>query len=257
VRELNPLIHCVTNYITTNDCANILLSFGASPAMCDALDEAYEFAMLSSALYINFGTYLKEQEAAAVKAALGMKRAGGPIVVDPVGCAAIPRRAGLLDHIREVAGISMIKGNLSEIMALAGGASAAKGVDGADEIAGIEGAAAEVAKKYGCTVAATGKVDVVTDGARLARIHNGVAMLKTVTGTGCMAGALCGATAAAAAADGGDMFVAAIAGVATMGITGELAAERASLPGSFRVAMIDGAHTVDGEKFMKMGRIQC
>jgi hydroxyethylthiazole kinase len=255
VRELNPLIHCVTNYITTNDCANILLSFGASPAMCDALDEAYEFATLSSALYINFGTYLKEQEAAAIEAALGMRRAGGPIVVDPVGCAAISRRAGLLGHIREVAGVSLIKGNLSEIMALAGRAAPAKGVDGADEIAGIEDAAAEVARKYGCTVAATGKVDVVTDGTRLARIYNGNAMMKAVTGAGCMAGALCGATAAAE--ESGDMFVAAIAAVASMGLAGEFAAERASLPGSFRVAMIDGAHTIDGEKFMKMGRIQC
>ncbi|MDR1440150.1 MAG: bifunctional hydroxymethylpyrimidine kinase/phosphomethylpyrimidine kinase [Clostridiales bacterium] len=255
VRELNPLIHCITNYITTNDCANILLSFGASPAMCDALDEAYEFAMLSSALYINFGTYLKEQEAAAIKAALGAKRAGRPIVVDPVGCAAISRRKGIVDHIHEVSGISIIKGNLSEIMALSGGAAQAKGVDGADEVAGIEGAAMEVARKYGCTVAATGKVDVITDGARLAHIHNGVDMLKTVTGAGCMAGALCGATAAAA--EDGDMFAATIAAIATMGITGELAARSADLPGSFRVAMIDGAHTVDGKKLLEMGRIRC
>ncbi|MDR0601512.1 MAG: hydroxyethylthiazole kinase, partial [Treponema sp.] len=147
IRRENPLIHCITNYITVNDCANILLSAGASPAMCDALDEAYDFARISGALYINFGTYIKEQEAAAAAAALGAKSAGRPIVVDPVGCAAIPRRIPILDHLHEIAGIAVIKGNMGEIMALAGKKAGVKGVDSSGDVPGIEEAVMETAKK--------------------------------------------------------------------------------------------------------------
>ncbi|MDR2110865.1 MAG: hydroxyethylthiazole kinase, partial [Spirochaetaceae bacterium] len=169
VRKQNPLVHCITNYITTNDCANILLSFGASPAMCDAWDEAYNFARISGALYINFGTYIKEQEAAAVEAALGARAAGRPIVVDPVGCGAIRRRIVILALIHQVAGIDIIKGNMGEIMTLAGKESKVKGVDSEGEIPGIEEAAALVASKYHFVAASTVKVDVVSDGKRLAR----------------------------------------------------------------------------------------
>ncbi|MDR2247135.1 MAG: hydroxyethylthiazole kinase [Treponema sp.] len=258
VREQRPLIHCITNYITTNDCANILLSFGASPAMCDAWDEAYEFARLSGALYINFGTYIKEQEAAAVEASLGATAAGRPIVVDPVGCGAIRRRIRILDHIHDVAGIAIIKGNMGEMMTLAGKDAAVKGVDSDGEIPGIEEAVAYLASKYRCVAAATGKVDVVSDGTRLARISNGVEALTRISGAGCMTGALCGAAAAAAASQsGGGMFAAAIAAVAAMGIAGERAFETAQLPGSFRVALIDSICRVTGDSLRQRGKIQC
>ncbi|MDR2633209.1 MAG: hydroxyethylthiazole kinase [Treponema sp.] len=257
VREQRPLIHCITNYITSNDCANILLSFGASPAMCDAWDEAYDFARISAALYINFGTYIKEQEAAAVEASLGAKAAGRPIVLDPVGCGAIKRRIPILDHLHEVAGIAIIKGNMGEIMALAGKDAPVKGVDSGAEVPGIEEAVMGLASRYRCVVAATGKVDVVSDGTRLARIANGVELLTRLTGAGCMVGALCGATAAAACQSGGDLFTAAIAAIAAMGIAGELAFEKAQLPGSFRVALMDSIYGIRGDSLSQRGKIQC
>ncbi|MDR1950524.1 MAG: hydroxyethylthiazole kinase [Spirochaetaceae bacterium] len=256
VREKRPLVHCITNYITTNDCANILLSFGASPAMCDAWDEAYDFARISGALYINFGTYIKEQEAAAVEASLGARAAKRPIVVDPVGCAAIRRRIDILAHIHQVAGIDIIKGNMGEIMALAGKDAEVKGVDSDGDVPGIEEAVTLLAGKFRCVVAATGKVDVVSDGTRLARISNGTEMLTRITGAGCMTGALCGATAAAAGTEG-DMFAAAIAAIAAMGIAGELAFEKARLPGSFRVSLIDSIYGINGDTLRQRGKIQC
>ena len=261
VREKNPLIDCVTNVITVNDCANMLLAFGASPAMCEAFDESYEFAKICNALYINFGTYHMEQETAAIQAVLAAKKAGIPVVLDPVGCAAIPRRIPILNHLHEIAGIDIIKGNMGEIMALGGRKATVKGVDSKGNIPGIEEAAADVARKYGCTVVATGKVDLVTDGNLLARVHNGVEILTKITGAGCMAGALCTATAAATAAAaksaGTDMFSAAIAGIMAMGIAGELAAEKANLPGSFRVALIDSIFTVTGKTVLEKGKLQC
>ncbi|MHB9292808.1 hydroxyethylthiazole kinase [Hollandina sp. SP2] len=258
VRNRRPLVHCITNYITANDCANILLSFGASPAMCDAWDEAYDFARISASLYINFGTYIKEQEAAAVEAALGARAEGRPIVVDPVGCAAIPRRIDILAHLYDVAGIDLIKGNMGEIMALAGKDAEVKGVDSDGAIPGIEEAVTLLAEKYHCVVAATGKIDVVGDGKRLARISNGVEMLTRITGAGCMAGALCGATAAVADTGvEGAMFAAACAAIASMGIAGELAFEKAQLPGSFRVALIDRIYGINSGVLHQRGKIQC
>jgi hydroxyethylthiazole kinase len=252
VREQNPLIDCITNYVTVNDCANILLSFGASPAMCDGYDEAHNFARISAALYINFGTYIKEQEASAVEAALGAKLTKKPIVIDPVGCGAMPHRIDILDHLYQVAGIDIIKGNMGEIMALAGKDAAVKGVDSDGDIPGVDEAAAELAHKYHCVVAATGKTDVVSDGKRLARISNGVGMLTKITGAGCMVGALCGATAASS---GGDMFAAAIAAISAMGIAGEMAYEKAKLPGSFKVALMDSIYQLSGDTLRQKGKI--
>ena len=114
-----------------------------------------------------------------------------------------------------------------------------------------------MAKKYRCVVAATGRADVVPAGKRLALVHNGVELLTKITGAGCMLGALCGATAAAAKAAGGDMFDAALAGVMAMGIAGENAAEKSPLPGSFRVALMDSIYRVSGKTILERGKLRC
>ena len=257
VRKENPLVDCITNFVTVNDCANILLAFGASPAMCDAYDVSYNFTRLSGALYINMGTYIREHEIAAVQSMLAAKQTGIPVVIDPVGCAAIPKQIPLLNHLRGIGEIGIIKGNMGEIMALAGLKAEVKGVDSGGDIQGIEEAALNVAKRYGCTVAATGKADVITDGKLLARVDNGSEMLTKITGAGCMVGALCGAAAAAAKSAGEGMFSAALAGIMAMGIAGDLAAEKAKLPGSFRVALMDSIYTVTGKTILEKGKLTC
>jgi hydroxyethylthiazole kinase len=257
VREKNPLVDCITNFVTVNDCANILLAFGASPAMCDSFDESYNFARISGALYINSGTYIKEHESAAIEAALGAKQAGIPIVIDPVGCGALPKQIQVFKHLAEIAGVDIIKANMGEIMALAGRRAEVKGVDSGGEAAGIEEAAKELAKQYRCVVAATGKADVITNGEKLVRVHNGTELLTRITGAGCMLGALCAAAAAAARTGGADMFTAALAALMTMGIAGEQAAEEAALPGSFRVALMDRIYLVNGKTLLERGKLQC
>jgi hydroxyethylthiazole kinase len=144
---------------------------------------------------------------------------------------------------------------MGEIMALAGKDAEVKGVDSAGEIPGIEDAVSLLAAKYHCVAAATGKVDVVGDGNHLARISNGVEMLTRITGAGCMTGALCGATAAAA--EPGAMFAAAVAAIAVMGMAGELAFEKARLPGSFRAALIDSIYEITGDTLRQRGKMQC
>jgi hydroxyethylthiazole kinase len=257
VREQNPLVDCITNVVTVNDCANILLAAGASPAMCDVFDESYEFSRLAGALYINLGTYVKEQECAAIEALLGAKRAGIPVVIDPVGCAAMPKRVKIVEHFFNIAGFDVIKGNMGEIMALAGERAEAKGVDSSGEAAGIEEAARNLAKRYACVVAATGKADVITDGERALRVHNGSEMLTKITGAGCMAGALCAATAASAHKSGAGMLEGALSGILAMGIAGENAALKTKLPGSFRVALVDCVWSLNGADILKAGKVQC
>jgi hydroxyethylthiazole kinase len=254
VREQNPLVDCITNYITTNDCANILLSFGASPAMVDVAGEAYNFARISGALYINFGTYIREQENAAVEAILGAKAAKRPVVLDPVGCGAIRGRIGILAHLHEIGGIDIIKGNAGEILSLAGKDVRVKGVDSGGETEGIEEAVVTLARRFQCVAAATGEVDLVSDGKNLVRVSNGVDMLTKITGAGCMVGALCAAAAAVQA--GRDMLYAAVAALAAMGIAGELAYETARLPGSFRTALIDSVYTLTGDTLRERGKVE-
>lgn len=256
VKKTVPLVHCVTNVVTVNDCANILLAFGASPAMIDAQEDAYDFAGISGAVYINFGTFHQGQESGAVEAALGAKQAGRPIVIDPVGCAAIPRRVALVERFYRIAGIDVIKGNMAEIMALAGGTGAGvKGVDSTDAIPGVEEAVIALARKYSCVVAATGKVDVVTNGRRLVRLYNGVELLKKITGAGCMAGALCAAAASVVrdGVTGGDMLAAVAAGITAVSIAGELAAEKTALPGSFHGALLDRVYGLTGQTVIERG----
>jgi len=253
VREVSPLIQCITNYVTIGDCANTLLAFGASPAMCEAQTEAYGFATISSAVYLNLGTLTQEQEMGAYQAVLGANKAGRPVVIDPAGCGAIPRKIAVMDHIARIGRISLIKGNMGEIKVLAGVDANVKGVDSSGEEEGIEEATAAAAKKYRCAVAATGRVDVISDGEKLIHIGNGVEMLTRITGAGCMLGALCAATHAVTQ----DSMLAAAAAIAVMGIAGETAYAAAKAPGSFRVALMDAIYSIDAQTLRERGDIRC
>jgi hydroxyethylthiazole kinase len=251
LRKKVPLVQCITNYVTINDCANILLSYGASPAMCEAYDEVYDFTKISSSLYINLGTLTKEQEEAAVLASISAKVHNVPVVLDPVACAAIPRKLSVINRILEIGRVDIIKGNIGEIKFLAGVDSEVRGVDSLDDGEGALEACMKLAKKYNCTVAATGKEDFITDGTRSAIIQNGTEMLTKVTGAGCMVGALCGATAASCE----DKFISAITAILSMNLAGEEAYETTNLPGSFRVKLIDCIYTVSEYKLKKEGKI--
>jgi hydroxyethylthiazole kinase len=252
VKSNVPLIQAITNYVTINDCANILLAYGASPAMVEACDESFDFAKISSSIYINLGTLTKEQEIAIIAASISAKQNNVPVVLDPVGCAAIPRKIQIINRILEVGRIDIIKGNIGEIKFLAGIATKARGVDSMDDGKGLSPAAMLLAQKYKCTVIATGEEDLITDGKRCAIIKNGVEMLTRITGAGCMLGALCAATAAVE----DDKFIASIAAVVSMGIAGEMAFKESQLPGTFKCKLMDSiyllseAHVIEGSKIV-------
>lgn len=255
VREKTPLVQAITNYVTINDCANILLSFGASPAMCEAKAEVEEFVNLISALYINVGTFTKEQEEAAFLAAQKATELGKPVIFDPVACGAISRKAGFAKELLEKTKVSVIKGNIGEIKYLAGYQGKVRGVDSIDDGDSTVEACQSLAKKYNAVVAATGQVDVVTDGERTCLIENGTSMLTLITGAGCMVGALTAATAGVTE----DKFISTCAGILAMGLAGEMAANSLDgiLPGTFRMKLFDSIYNMNSEDVMKGGKIKC
>lgn len=251
VRNKNPLVHCITNYVTINDCANILLSYGASPAMCEAYDEVFDFVKSAQALYINLGTLNKEQEASVILAAESAKINNIPLVLDPVACAAIPKKVKIIKRIFEVGKIDIIKGNIGEINFLAGKSSNVKGVDSLDSSEGAMESCKILAQIYNCTVAATGKEDFITDGKRCARIKNGTSILTKVTGAGCMLGAIC----SAAAGSYNDNFIATTSAILSMNIAAEEAFKESKAPGSFRVKLIDSIYELTYEKLKEGEKI--
>ncbi|SES64100.1 hydroxyethylthiazole kinase [Natronincola peptidivorans] len=254
VKADTPLVQAITNYVTINDCANILLSVGASPAMCEAADEAYEFSQISSAIYLNIGTFTKEQELAMLLAVKGAAKKNIPVVLDPVGCGAIPRRIEYINKLRKFGKIHVVKGNLGEIKSLLGVKSKVRGVDSIDD--GEDGIAVckELANQWDCIVAATGKIDIITDGQKVGLIKNGTEMLTKITGAGCMVGALtagfCGAN--------DNLLAATMTSHLVMTLAGEKAVEGkdGNLPGSFRIKLFDEISLVDENTIYERGQIE-
>ena len=251
LRKKVPLVQCITNHVTINDCANILLAFGASPAMCEAYDESFEFAKIVDALYLNLGTLTKEQEASTIMAAISAKVHNIPVVLDPVACPVIERKVEVIDKITKLGRIDVIKGNSGEIKFLAGLQAEVKGVDSIGNQDGLIEACTILANKYNCVVAATGKKDIVSDGKRVVIIENGVEMLTKVTGAGCMLGALCGGTIGVEE----DKFIATCTAIVSMDIAGEKAYETAKLPGSFRVKLLDSIYEIGEQEILQSSKI--
>ncbi len=245
LRAKTPLIEAVTNYVTINDCANAIIALGASPAMCESADEAYDFSLISNAVYINIGTLTKEQEHAMLQAIKAADDSNLPVVLDPVGCAAIPRRIGLINKLRKFGNIAVVRGNLGEIKALTGKGGKVRGVDSIDD--GSDGikVCKTLANEWNCIVAASGRTDIITNGEKTVLIDNGTKMLTKITGAGCILGAL---TAAFCGAET-NYFSATVASHLTMSIAGEIAAnkEKGNLPGSFKVNLFDQFYILNDE----------
>ena len=250
VRKHVPLVHCITNYVTVNDCANAVLAVGASPIMADDILEAADITSISNALVINIGTLNKRTVESMIASGKRANELGIPVIFDPVGAGASNFRNETTKRILREVKVDIVRGNLSEMSFVAGLQVSTKGVDSSEEDAGndAEEVAKRVAKIYNCVAAITGEKDVISDGSRFVILSNGVGLLSKVTGTGCMTSALVGAFAGAAIkSDGYDYFHAACAGIAGMGIAGELAygqsAERGT--GSFHISIIDNLSKMD------------
>jgi len=251
LREAAPLVHNITNYVVMNNTANALLAIGASPAMVHAVEEVEEFAAISRALVINIGT-LSPRWVDAMHLAAKRARAGKiPWVLDPVGAGATRYRTEVGASLAKL-GPTVIRGNASEIMVLAGSVGVTgKGVDSAHSTSAALDPAKSLARETGALVAMTGVVDYVTDGARVAAIDNGHPMMARVTGLGCTATALVGAFLAA----NDDRFGATVAALAVMGVAGEIAAKHAPGPGTLQVRLLDAFYALDQATLERAARV--
>jgi len=259
VRNKKPLVHNITNYVTVNDCANILLAIGASPIMADDIKEATDITKISSALVINIGTLNERTIESMIASGKKANQLNIPVVFDPVGAGASEFRNATTKRILEEVKISVLRGNMSEIKFISGLESTTKGVDASESdihIGNEKGinVAKNLAEKLKCTVAITGVTDIISDGKRAAVLENGTKMLANVTGTGCMTTALVGAFCGA----GSDYFIGAISGIMSMGIAGEIAFEKAGQlgTGSFHIAIMDAISNLNSEIIENIAKIK-
>ncbi|MDG4596501.1 MAG: hydroxyethylthiazole kinase [Candidatus Contendobacter sp.] len=239
VRERQPLVHNITNFVVMNNSANALLALGASPAMVHSCDEVEDFVSFSHALVINIGTLYSEQIAACKLAAMRARAVGVPWILDPVGAGATSYRRAVANALVRLQP-NAIRGNGSEILTLVRQAGGGRGVDSQHGSKAVLDAARLLAQETGAVVAVTGAVDYVTDGAQVTAIANGHPLMTRVTGLGCSVTAVIGAFLAVEL----DPLAATVAGLAVFGVAGEIAAEQARGPGSLQVALLDALHTM-------------
>lgn len=234
MRAQKPLVQCITNFVAMNTAANTLLAAGASPAMVHTAQESGDFAAIAGALTVNIGT-LSPDWVLGMKAAISAANlARKPWVLDPVANFATPyRKAAAVELLKMKP--TVLRGNASEILALAGEQSAGQGVDAGDSVAAAESAAKALALEYGTVVVVTGKVDFVTDGLRVARVYGGAEMMSKITALGCSLTCLIGAFLAVES----DAFTASIAGLAYFSEAGSRTAKIAKGPGSFAWQFLD------------------
>lgn len=240
LRRAAPLVHNITNYVAMDVTANALLALGASPAMVHAEAEVEEFVGISSALVVNIGTLSPTWVAAMHRAVHQATVLGKPWVLDPVGAGATRYRTDVAGELSR-RHPSVVRGNASEILAVAGAASHTKGVDSVHASGDALEVARSLATELSCTVAITGAVDYVTDGGRVLRVANGHPMMPRVTALGCTASALTGAFLAVQP----DPLLAAAQALGVLGLCGERAGFHVHGPGSFRWRLLDALYQLD------------
>lgn len=252
IRQKAPLVHNITNFVVMNNTANALLALGASPVMAHAPEEVAEMAAMASAVVLNMGTLSERWVEAMLLAGQSALEHNVPIVFDPVGVGATSYRNQTARRIFSQFTPSIIRGNASEIMALAAELLdtqqqiKTKGVDSTAASDNAIETAQKLAQQLGTVIAISGAEDFITDGKTVHSLKNGSPMMARVTGMGCTASAITGAFAGV----NSDMLEAATHAMAVMGIAGELATLQSKGPGSLQVNFLDQLYTLTPESII-------
>ena len=242
MRAATPLVHLLTNEVVQEITANVLLAAGASPAMIVAEEEAAAFAAISGALLVNVGTLYPARLTVMLQAVAAANQASVPWTLDPVA-------VGVLDYRTQAcrdflaAKPAAIRGNASEILALAGFAGSGRGVDSTAGSDTAQSAAEQLARTSGAIVAVTGETDFITDGELTWATPWGHPIMTRVVGTGCALSAL----VAAFTAQAPNRLNAVAAACAVVGLCGERAAASSRGPGSFKADFLDALYRLSPE----------
>ena len=247
VRNIQPLIHSITNPISINQCANTVLAVGAQPIMAEHPDEVKEITLSSKALLLNLGNITDVRIKSMLISAAAAKENNIPFVLDAVGVACSEFRRNFALNLIENITPTVIKGNYSEINALNSPIYKSSGVDADNSLTTktMSYAAIQLSQKYNSVILASGKTDIITDGKKIVYIKNGTPQLARITGTGCMLGALCACFLPVSSP-----FEAAITACATLGICGELS-ESDNGNGSFMIKLIDNLSVLSDRNLEK------
>lgn len=255
VRAKTPLVHNITNYVTVNDVANVLLAAGGSPIMSDDADDVEDITSICGGLNINIGTLNKNTIPSMFLAGRKANELGHIVLLDPVGAGASRLRTDTANRLMQEVRFDAVRGNISEIKTLCTGSGTTKGVDAdvADKVSeenldSTVAFAKAFAEKTGAVIAITGAIDIVADGKKAYCIRNGHPMMSSITGTGCQLSAM---TAAYVTANPEHPLEAAAAAVCAMGLAGEIAHARLSAQdgnSTYRNYIIDAIYNMTPEQ---------
>ncbi|MEZ9677408.1 hydroxyethylthiazole kinase [Vibrio breoganii] len=249
LRDSKPLVVNVTNYVVMNNTANALLAIGASPIMAHSAQEMSEMMSFAGSIVINIGTldsvWIPRMLFAVEQANIN----GKTVILDPVGCGASTLRTEVSRQIAEQADKLIIRGNASEIIALAGEQAQSKGVDALDSSDSAVNAAKFCVEQYGANVVISGASDYVVSAEATYKLDNGHEMMPYVTGMGCSHTAITGAFAAVGEVTG-------LAATAILGVAGEIAAEKSAGPGSLQMNLLDTLYQLDVETVLARLKLQ-
>ena len=268
IKEKNPLTHCITNSVTINDCANAVLAIGGSPFMAEDAEELEEVVAIADVLVINIGKLSKDQVEAMKISAKTANKTNTPIVLDPVGVGVTQLRNRTTLNLIENYDMAAIRGNISEIKAIAklvgviDENNTAKGVDvNIDDIITEENLPAngelirELAAKLNTTILASGPIDILSDGETTIAIDNGDDMMPLITGSGCMLSSIVGSCVG-----GSTPLEGSLVAILAMNIAGEKARakvnEKDEGTGSFRAYLIDYLYKTDAETLINESNIK-
>lgn len=241
LRQVQPLVHHLTNWVTIYDCAQVVKVLGGSPVMAHAKEEVAQMTGLASSLVLNIGTLTPDLVEAMLLAARTANAKGIPVVLDACGAGATALRDESSFKLLQEARLDILKGNASEIARLSGARVQTKGVDATNVDLDLQQMARTLAQLLQLVVVVTGPEDIIATTENIYRVQNGHPLMGHVVGTGCMATSLIGAFAAVEP----DLAAAAAAALVCFGVAAEVAAKTASGPASFKEKLFDALFLLD------------
>lgn len=257
LRQKTPLIHCITNPISINDCANGVLALGTKPIMAEHPKEVCEITAISNALALNLGNITDARIESIMLSGKKAKEMSLGCIIDMVGVACSKLRLNFARQFLNYCSPQVIKGNVSELKALLGEKNNALGIDVGkndvvtkDNVKPLVKLLSELSLKHDCVVIATGKTDIIVYKNEAYAINNGCEKMSLITGTGCMLNVLIASFLAVTSP-----LEATLLATSYFGICGELS-DSAKGTGSFRAELLDNLYLLSEEDFVKLARIK-
>ena len=255
LRKQAPLVHCITNPISINDCANGLLAVGARPIMAEHPEEVEEITATAAALAVNLGNITDARMESMMRAGRKARDLEIPRIIDVVGTGCSRLRRTYAGQWIETCRPSVIKGNMAEIKTLWGDTVSSTGIDAGEKdqltrenLAANVSAAQKLARHTGAVILASGPTDLITDGETAFLVQNGSAQMGRLTGTGCMLGMLTAAFLTVLPPLSG-----ALAAAVFFGVCGEEAQTSQGM-GSFHVRLLDALDQLSDATLLERAR---